>query len=61
MGENGAGAASRDEVLTELRSAEKLIVVTHENLDGDALGSLVAMQDILVAQGHDSLMFIDTS
>jgi phosphoesterase RecJ-like protein len=61
MGENGAGAATRDEVLTELRSAEKLIVVTHENLDGDALGSLVAMQDILVAQGHDSLMFIDTT
>ncbi|MGH2885550.1 MAG: DHH family phosphoesterase, partial [Solirubrobacteraceae bacterium] len=61
MGENGAGAATRDEVLTELRSAEKLIVVTNENLDGDALGSLVAMQDILVAQGHDSLMFIDTT
>ncbi len=61
MGENGAGAATRDEVLTELRSAEKLIVVTHENVDGDALGSLVAMQDILVAQGHDSLMFIDAT
>ncbi|MBV9801981.1 MAG: bifunctional oligoribonuclease/PAP phosphatase NrnA [Solirubrobacterales bacterium] len=61
MGENGGGPATRDEVLNELRSAEKLIVVTHENLDGDALGSLVAMQDILVAQGHDSLMFIDTT
>jgi phosphoesterase RecJ-like protein len=60
MGENGAGA-TRDEVLTELRSADKLIVVTHENLDGDALGSLIAMQDILVSQGRDSLMFIDES
>jgi bifunctional oligoribonuclease and PAP phosphatase NrnA len=60
MGENGAGAATRDEVLTELRSAEKLIVVTHENLDGDALGSLIAMQEILEAQGRDSLMFIDS-
>jgi phosphoesterase RecJ-like protein len=59
MGENGAGAARRDEVLEELRSANKLIVVTHENLDGDALGSLIAMQDILTAQGRDSLMFID--
>jgi phosphoesterase RecJ-like protein len=59
MGENGAGGATRDEVLGELRSAEKLIVVTHENLDGDALGSLIAMQDILSAQGRDSLMFID--
>src|ERR1700757_3193305 len=58
MGENGAGA-TRDEVLAELRSADKLIVVTHENPDGDALGSLIAMQEILVAQGRDSEMFID--
>jgi phosphoesterase RecJ-like protein len=60
MGENGA-AATRDEVLAELSSADKLIVVTHENPDGDALGSLIAMQDILTAQGRDSLMFIDES
>ena len=37
------------QVLDELRSAEKLIVVTHENPDGDALGSLIAMQGILDA------------
>jgi bifunctional oligoribonuclease and PAP phosphatase NrnA len=60
MGDNGAGA-TRDEVLAELRSAEKLIVVTHENPDGDALGSLIGMQDILTAQGRDCLMFIDAS
>jgi phosphoesterase RecJ-like protein len=60
MGENGAGA-TRDEVLAELRSARKLIVVTHENLDGDALGSLIATQEILAALGRDSLMFIDES
>jgi bifunctional oligoribonuclease and PAP phosphatase NrnA len=59
MHDNGAGAATRDQVLDELRSAEKLIVVTHENLDGDALGSLIAMQEILTAEGRDSLMFID--
>jgi bifunctional oligoribonuclease and PAP phosphatase NrnA len=58
MSENGA-AATRDQVLAELGSAQKLIVVTHENVDGDALGSLVAMQEILLAQGRDSLMFID--
>ena len=46
-------------MLAELGSAEKLIVVTHENVDGDALGSLVAMQEILEALGRDSLMFID--
>jgi phosphoesterase RecJ-like protein len=60
MGENGAGA-NRDEVLAELRSAEKLIVVSHENPDGDALGSLIAMQEILARLGRDSLMFIDAS
>src|SRR5580704_4785188 len=58
MGENGAGA-NRDEVLAELRSADKLIVVTHENPDGDALGSLIAMQEILTLLGRDCLMFID--
>ena len=60
MGENGA-AADRDRVLAELRSAEKLIVVTHENPDGDALGSLIATQEILALQGRDCLMFIDAS
>jgi phosphoesterase RecJ-like protein len=48
-----------DQVVDELRGAEKLIVVTHENPDGDALGSLVAMQEILTSLGKDSLMFID--
>ena len=57
MGENGAGA-NRDEVLAELRSADKQIVVTHENPDGDALGSLIATQEIVTALGHDCLMFI---
>jgi bifunctional oligoribonuclease and PAP phosphatase NrnA len=50
--------SSRDRVLTELREADKLIVVAHENPDGDALGSLVAMQGILSAIGKDCLMFI---
>jgi bifunctional oligoribonuclease and PAP phosphatase NrnA len=45
-------------VLEELRAAEKLIVITHENPDGDALGSLIAMQGILSAIGKDCLMFI---
>ncbi len=57
MPENG-NRSSRDEVLHELRAASKLIVVTHENPDGDALGSLIAMQEILTALGKDSAMFI---
>ena len=45
-------------VADELRAASKLIVITHENPDGDALGSLIAMQLILTALGKDSLMFL---
>ena len=58
MTDNGA-RSNRQQVLEELRLAEKLIVVTHENPDGDALGSLVAMQGILTALGKDSLPFVD--
>ncbi len=58
MTDNGA-RSSREQVLAELRAAEKLIVVTHENPDGDALGSLAAMQGILTALGKDSIPFVD--
>jgi phosphoesterase RecJ-like protein len=51
--------SARDLVLDELRAAGKLVVVTHEHPDGDALGSLVAMHGVLEAIGQDSLMFID--
>ncbi len=57
MLENGS-RSSRQEALTELRTATKLIVVTHENPDGDALGSLIAMQEILTKLGKDCVMFI---
>src|SRR5215831_21331981 len=58
MTTNGDRSA-RELVLDELRDADKLLVVTHENPDGDALGSLVAMQGILSELGKDCLMFID--
>ncbi len=60
MAENGH-RSTRDEVLEELRGAQRLIVVTHENVDGDALGSLIAMQGILTALGKECAMFIDPS
>jgi phosphoesterase RecJ-like protein len=56
--ENG-DRSSREQALDALRAADKLIVVTHENPDGDALGSLVAMQAILVSLGKQSEAFID--
>jgi phosphoesterase RecJ-like protein len=57
MADNGH-RSDRDQVLDELRGAEKLVVVTHENPDGDALGSLAAMREILTTIGKDCLMFI---
>ena len=47
-----------DQVVGELRQAEKLLLTTHENPDGDALGSLLAMHQILSLLGKDSLMFM---
>jgi phosphoesterase RecJ-like protein len=58
MAENGR-RSSREQVLDELRAADKLIAVTHENPDGDALGSLVAMTHALRALGKDCHPFID--
>jgi len=59
VSDNGASSA-REVVLQEIASAQKFIVVTHERPDGDALGSLIAMQEILTALRKDSLMFIDS-
>jgi phosphoesterase RecJ-like protein len=55
--ENGA-KATRSQVLAELRESDSFVLVTHENPDGDALGSLVAMHEVLKALGKDSVMFM---
>jgi phosphoesterase RecJ-like protein len=55
--ENG-DKATRSQVLAELRDSERFILVTHENPDGDALGSLVAMHELLKSLGKDSVMFM---
>jgi phosphoesterase RecJ-like protein len=47
-----------DQVVVELRQAEKLLLTTHENPDGDALGSLLATHQILKLLGKDALMFM---
>jgi bifunctional oligoribonuclease and PAP phosphatase NrnA len=41
-----------------LRSHERFLVTTHENPDGDALGSLAATQLALEQLGKDSVMFL---
>ena len=47
-----------DQVVEELRSAERLLLTTHENPDGDALGSLLGMHGVLTQLGKDALMYL---
>ena len=47
-----------EKVAEELRSHDRFLLTTHENPDGDALGSLLAMHSILGALGKDSVMFL---
>jgi len=53
--------ASRQEVLDEIVSGERFLLVTHENPDGDALGSLIAMRGALAELGKDVVMFLPAS
>jgi bifunctional oligoribonuclease and PAP phosphatase NrnA len=50
--------ATLGDIVAELRSADRFLLTTHENPDGDALGSLLAMHHILGALGKDSVMFL---
>ena len=45
-------------VADALRANERFIVTSHENPDGDALGSLLAMHLALVELGKDSVMVL---
>ena len=50
--------ADVEAVTDELRSADRFLLTTHENPDGDALGSLLALHSILSQMGKDSVMFL---
>jgi bifunctional oligoribonuclease and PAP phosphatase NrnA len=54
---NGSTSA-RSHMLDELRGAERFLLATHENPDGDALGSLAAMQLVLAALGKDAIAYM---
>jgi bifunctional oligoribonuclease and PAP phosphatase NrnA len=51
-------ATDLDLVIEELQQADKLLLTTHENPDGDALGSLLATHHVLSELGKDVLMFM---
>ena len=50
--------SSRALVLDALREGERFLLTTHEHPDGDALGSLAAMQQVLGALGKDAVSFL---
>jgi phosphoesterase RecJ-like protein len=54
----GAVEAEIERVCDELRSGERFLLTSHENPDGDALGSLLALHQMLGQLGKDSVMFM---
>jgi phosphoesterase RecJ-like protein len=58
MNDESTLAQTRDLVLERVRRDASFVVATHENPDGDALGSLIGMHGLLTALGKDSEMFI---
>jgi phosphoesterase RecJ-like protein len=51
-------AADLGAVVEAIRSRDRFLVTTHENPDGDALGSLLATHLALQLLGKDSVMFL---
>ena len=58
MSEVDGTAATREQVLARIREDSRFVLATHENPDGDALGSLVGMHGLLTALGKESAIFI---
>ncbi len=50
--------STRERVLARIGEDSRFVLATHENPDGDALGSLVGMQGLLRALGKDAPMFV---
>jgi phosphoesterase RecJ-like protein len=47
-----------DRVADAIRTGDRFLLTTHENPDGDALGSLLGMHRVLEALGKDTVMFL---
>jgi phosphoesterase RecJ-like protein len=50
--------ATLEELAQELQASDRFLLTTHEGPDGDALGSLLALHQILTQIGKDSVMFL---
>src|SRR3954452_20448570 len=51
-------ATALDAIVEEIQQSTKMLVTTHENPDGDALGSLLAFDEMMRALGKDTVMFM---
>jgi phosphoesterase RecJ-like protein len=54
----GVSAPAIEEVVAEIRSRQRFLLTAHEGPDGDALGSLLGMHELLTQLGKDSVMFL---
>ncbi len=50
--------AERNAVVDAIRSHDRFLVTTHENPDGDALGSILAMKLALEQLGKDAVLYL---
>jgi bifunctional oligoribonuclease and PAP phosphatase NrnA len=55
---SGVATSDIERVSAELRSRERFLLTAHEGPDGDALGSLLGMHQLLTQLGKDSVMFL---
>jgi len=58
MGGSNGAQSSREQVLQAIRDHDRFCLTTHERPDGDAVGSLSAMQHVLAALGKDAVAFM---
>ncbi len=54
----GLATSDLERVGAELRSRQRFLLTAHEGPDGDALGSLLGMHQLLTQLGKDSVMFL---
>jgi phosphoesterase RecJ-like protein len=55
---NETALTDLDRMVAELRSHDRFLLTAHEGPDGDALGSLLGMHQLLQKLGKDSVMFL---
>ncbi len=51
-------ARALEGIVAALRDGNRFLLTTHEGPDGDALGSMLALHEILTQLGKDSVMFL---